>query len=454
MNTKTMSILSYSDRIKPDGVSIISYLVDLLRKNYQIPTFQRKVEWEEINVKKLWDSIYKFYPIGSILVWLTDLKLERHREIGGHVIDEEGFFRTEYQYLLDGQQRTTALLTSIYGGKIEGRQGFDPTLYIDLTIEDADATDDQSFKSRFLFWDEIDDSKLKRNAGRKRRFDEGLIVKLKDIRERYGQIEEMIQRRDDCCNYNSAPRVQLRRIKEVLDNYRISLIELKGIQVSEVCQIFERINIEGKPLDIFDIVVSKTYHPGSCERDGFYLRELMDEFRQSNTSNFFDLDYLTYLQILTVLINKKIPDSGIANITDTYLSKIQRNHIEAIWRQTPSEGAKAAISRTFDFFENHLKLKGPHLIPYRYFYMTIASYFFDNPSPDYDFLKRYFWYYSFHRDDLLSNTTDLWKHIDFLDKAKNVDKPVFGRFLIDRNDLRSASYSSKGRLKGDSVVIL
>jgi uncharacterized protein with ParB-like and HNH nuclease domain len=32
---------------------------------------------------------------------------------------------------------------------------------------------------------------------------------------------------------------------------------LRGIQIAEVCQIFERINREGQPLDTFDIVVAK-----------------------------------------------------------------------------------------------------------------------------------------------------------------------------------------------------
>src|SRR5690606_29206735 len=111
----------------------------------------RDVVWEKENVKKLWDSIYKFYPLGSILVWKTDLKLHNHRSIGGHVITDDSSSRTEYQYLLDGQQRTTSLLTSLYGGKIEDKDGFDPSLYVDLTVQNEEETDDESYKKRFLY---------------------------------------------------------------------------------------------------------------------------------------------------------------------------------------------------------------------------------------------------------------------------------------------------------------
>lgn len=254
--------MNYSDRIKPTDKSIYSYLEDLLKRNYQIPTFQREVVWEKENVKKLWDSIYKFYPLGSVLIWKTGLQLQNHREIGGHIISDDDFNRVEYQYILDGQQRTTSLLTSIYGGQIEGKKDFDPTLYIDLTVEDIDEIDDESYKKRFLFWEEIDDDngRIKANYQREKRYEQGLILKLKNIKESFGDVERSLVQNteEDYKDYDHPVRVQLRKIKEVLDNYKISLIELKGIQVSEVCQIFERINQAGKALNIFDIVVAKT----------------------------------------------------------------------------------------------------------------------------------------------------------------------------------------------------
>lgn len=102
--------------------------------------------------------------------------------------------------------------------------------------------------------------------------------------------------------------------------------------------------------------------------------------------------------------------------------------------------------KTFDFFENHLHIKTPYLIPFRYFYFTITAYFYKNSSPDYDLLKKYFWFNSFHNDDLLSNTTQLGQHIEFLNKGKANEPVVFDRFLIDKQKLRTATYSSKGRM--------
>lgn len=436
--------MNYTDRIFPTNKGLTTYLDELIAKNYQIPTFQRDVVWEQENVKKLWDSIYKFYPLGSILIWRTDLKLQNHRQVGGHQITDTNFNRAEYQYILDGQQRTTSLLTSLYGGTIESRPNFNPLLYVDLTIPIDSDTDDESYRNRFLFWNEIEDrnGEIKANTGKKNRFKDGLIVKLIDIKNNFTTVQTHVFNSSFVNKDFTHPILaELSKIKGVLDNYRISFIEVRGIQVSEVCQIFERINQAGKPLNIFDIVVAKTFKPVSKTDNGFYLRDLIDDFRDHNNSEFLKISDIDYLQILAVLINQNITNSGVRNITDRYLNEIKTEHILAVW-----EEAKVAMLKTFDFFENHLHLKTPYLIPFRYFYFTVTAYFFKNGTPNYDFLKKYFWFNSFHNQDLLSNTTQLAQHIEFMNKEKINQQIDFERFLIDKQKLRSATYSSKGRM--------
>lgn len=440
----------YSDRIKPTDYSIGTFLETLLNKNYQIPTFQREVVWDRDSVKKLWDSIYRFYPIGSVLIWKTGLKLQNHRSVGGHIITENGD-RTEYQYILDGQQRTTSLLTSLYGGKIEGRGDFDPSLYIDLTVDDQEEIDDQSYKRRFLFWDEIDDrdGKFAINSPRMEKYRQGEIVQLLEIKRNFGGIEEKLQTKYPV--YKDPIREHLRIIHNVLGNYRLSFIELKGIEVSEVCQIFERINQAGKPLDIFDIVVAKTFRLEKPEikQKGFYLRELIDNFRKSTPGNFSGLDDLTYLQMLAMVINTHLPDSDILNITPVFLNRLRTEQIEKVW-----DNMTVALRKMFDFFDNHLHLKGPRLIPYRYFYITLATYFYDNKTPDYEALKKYFWYYSFHSEDLLTNTTHLRRHIELLGQLRQDGKLSVERFLINRQRLRTVYYSAAGRYATAILALL
>lgn len=432
---------NFVDRIKPDSYGITTYLVNLQRGHYQIPTFQREVVWERNRVKRLWDSICKFYPLGSILVWRTPTQLQNHREIGGHPLNQPSS-SGEYLYLLDGQQRTTALLTSIYGSKAKENV----ELYIDLTIEaEGEEVEDGTWREQFLFWDEINDHEgtLLRNKGRQQRFDEGLIVSIEKIANSYANVERRLVD-SGRIDYDDTARSKLRRFKQVLDNYKLSFIELRGIEVAEVCQIFERINQAGQPLSMFDIVVAKTFLPSSNDSPGFYLRGLFEEFRhevETAGSNYRFVDNMTLLQIMAILVRDSVPNSGIHNITDKYLNLLRAEHLIQVW-----DDAKKAIKAVFDYLDNHLNLKGPALVPYRYFYMSMASYFFRNKKPDYDLLRRYFWYYSFHNEDLLSNTTHLRDHISRFKNSRDGCGFDFGRILIDRNRIRSTFYSSRGRL--------
>lgn len=432
---------TFTDRIRPTDFGISTYLDNLKKNLYQIPTFQRNVVWEKEHVKKLWDTIYKFYPMGSILVWKTDIQLQRHRQIGGHPISDN-MISGDCQYILDGQQRTTALMTSLYGGKIAGQEDFDPTLYFDLSIPDPEDLDETSYRERFVFWNEIDDQKgtQLRNIPRKKRFDEGLIVPLRDVYHQYGSVEGNLVK-NGFADYEDPHRIRLRKMKEVLDNYRMAFIELKGIQVGEVCQIFERINQSGKPLSIFDIVVAKTFRVEKNGTSGFDLREMFDQFRNSFAGEYKRVDDLTILHMLAVLIREFVPDSGVMNITDRYLNEIKTEYIETIWME-----ATKAIKKVFDFLDNHMHFRGPELIPYRYFYMTLVCYFYGNNQPDYAFLKKYFWYYSFHEVNLLRSTTDLKANINDLVPCRNtlpVTAFAFDKFLINKRTLRNASYSAR-----------
>ena len=68
-------------------------------------------------------------------------------------------------------------------GNIKGQDERDLDLFVDLTIEEGSEVEDESWRDRFLFRDEIDDQggTLLRNRGRQQRYDVGLIVKLEHI---------------------------------------------------------------------------------------------------------------------------------------------------------------------------------------------------------------------------------------------------------------------------------
>ncbi|MEM7996848.1 DUF262 domain-containing protein, partial [Morganella morganii] len=77
----------------------------------RIPAFQRDFVWEPDRVQFLMDSIYKGYPIGTVLFWRSREKLSFDRDLGPFTLPDP---KKEYpiDYVLDGQQRITSIFAT------------------------------------------------------------------------------------------------------------------------------------------------------------------------------------------------------------------------------------------------------------------------------------------------------------------------------------------------------
>jgi len=76
-------------------------------ENLCLPTIQRQFVWDEEKIKKLIDSINRQYPIGAIIIWSPSDKFP-----SVPLYDNESTDRNKHfvDYIIDGQQRITALL--------------------------------------------------------------------------------------------------------------------------------------------------------------------------------------------------------------------------------------------------------------------------------------------------------------------------------------------------------
>lgn len=86
----------------------MSTIADILNRidsgDYAMPQFQRGYVWNRAQVRKLMTSLYKGYPVGTVLLWQTpveDAGIKGEKVIGQGVVN----------LILDGQQR----MTSLYG---------------------------------------------------------------------------------------------------------------------------------------------------------------------------------------------------------------------------------------------------------------------------------------------------------------------------------------------------
>ncbi|SCF46263.1 DUF262 domain-containing protein [Micromonospora mirobrigensis] len=101
----------------------------------RVPAFQRGFVWDADHVAHFLDSIYKGYPFGSLLFWLTQGRLLSERKLGPFDLPAP-HERYPVTYVLDGQQRVTSLFVTF---QTEFVQPADPdwrSIYFDLAAPD------------------------------------------------------------------------------------------------------------------------------------------------------------------------------------------------------------------------------------------------------------------------------------------------------------------------------
>ncbi|MGW2857105.1 DUF262 domain-containing protein, partial [Streptomyces sp. NPDC001215] len=84
---------------------IISQVEDLLNGKVVIPSIQRDFVWMRPDVRDLFDSLYRGYPVGALLLWKTNLTVPFRTA----AVVQTAKSMHQPLYLLDGQQRLTSL---------------------------------------------------------------------------------------------------------------------------------------------------------------------------------------------------------------------------------------------------------------------------------------------------------------------------------------------------------
>jgi len=215
--------------------------------SFLIPAFQRNFIWEQQNIINLWDSIFHFYPIGNILYWDTDIHLNIHRKLGGCVVLSRNLDLMKGNgrkaYILDGQQRATALLLSLLGGegKTKDFKTFDYALYFDAV------------SGIFFPADEYNRRSLDCNPA--------FLVRLGDVRK--WPLDFHVQVKSEA-GFKRRIGANLRQLGRVFEDYKVLLTRISGFDIKGVCEIFERINQEGMRLKNMDLMISRSFHNYEC----------------------------------------------------------------------------------------------------------------------------------------------------------------------------------------------
>ncbi|MCX5812539.1 MAG: DUF262 domain-containing protein [Proteobacteria bacterium] len=315
---------------EPQSLTFSSIMSSIETGSIKIPQFQRDFVWSKEKSAKLLDSVVKGYPIGTFIFWKTKEELRVLRDLGGLKLPPtpKGDF---IQYVIDGQQRLTTLFASLKGLQIQREDHEDDysEFYLDLKAKEDE---------------QIVLTVLPDNDG-------DCTIKLRDLL--YGKIKLLN-------SYSEPLQDRIQEYKDRINAYQFATVLVKEVPIDVATEIFTRLNVGGKPLSVFEVMVAKTFD----QKRAFDLAEKYDELiTELDGSNYGTLPESVVLQTISMLLVKECRKKDIL--------KLPRKKVIDIW-----PAAIEAIKSATDYLRDSYRIPVSNLIPYPNMIVPFAYYFY------------------------------------------------------------------------------
>lgn len=370
----------------------------------RLPKFQRPFIWKRPDMLNLLDSIYNGYPIGSILLWHSSERLKSERAIVGFQVNTTNIENYPTNYLLDGQQRLTTLCGALYweGTDISSRW----RIFFDL--------DSQKFT---YAKDPIGVNLFPLNR----------LIKTSDFIKQCMKFEQSEKSKE----YYEIAEKLLQSIKD----YKIAVVRIGDIALTEVAPIFERINSTGRKLTMVDLMRAATW------KDGFDLTQAIDQITLTIASaGFGEITESSILRSISAATGLGINKEDIRKLRDCNASELQN----------ATENVNISILKALTFLKTNASMDDISFLPYGLQLTHLSEFFRLNPTPskeDQEILIKWFWVSSATRQFAGSSTGQIAKDLNIMREfaTNNINSFVspkildITQFLFDQFNLGNAS---------------
>jgi hypothetical protein len=297
----------------------------------RIPAFQRDYVWEPDQAAFLLDSIYKSFPIGTVILWQTDARLSVEKRLGSFDLPQP---KKDYpvNYVLDGQQRLTSLF-SVFQTELEPMNGEWSDIYFDMVAEEN--------------------------------IQESLFVALSDAEvdlTRHFPVRTLfttVEYRRSCETLTDDQIKKVDILQQRFKEYSVQNQTFQSDDRTKVAIVFERINRAGTRLDTFELLSAWSWS------DDFDLVESFRELRQDISDHGFgDLceEQELQLRICAGVITGKTAPSHVVSL--------QGAQIRA---QFPR--IKNGIIGAIDFLKRDLKVSHFRMLPFPGMIVPLSCFF-------------------------------------------------------------------------------
>ncbi len=276
----------------------VNSLVELTAAMHlKLPEIQRAYVWSRTQVRDLLDSLYRGYPVGTILIWETE-EAPRAREIEAGPPSGNGASLVSSRFLLDGQQRLTSLVKVFKTNEIDIRFNIETE---EFQVANAAVKSDP----RFLSVSDV--------------FRKGAITVAVE--------RDLIKRRDAQTVLDRLNRL------EGIGKYSVPVHVLKRFDYEEVTDIFLRVNSKGTRLKEAELAIARLAFrlPGMVTDE---LAKFKDQLEAAN----YDIELRFLVRCLTAVATRQSRFPPLANVPE--------DAIRDAWRKT---------KRGLEYFVNLLR---------------------------------------------------------------------------------------------------
>ena len=334
-------------RLHDDSITIYEALNGIREGKYVMPAFQRQFVWSMSQIEKLWDSILLDYPIATFLFWHVDdsnvtwdtffcnfrskITFDSKKQADGADYELMSI-NTKFTdtAVLDGQQRLTSLLVSLYGETSirpnYARKKTGSVIMTKLLIElnkhkiDVDEEEYNSKKYDIRFSDKI--GRLSPTQFEVRNI---LAPKFQSDDTREKAIEDaIINVPSDSKEY--ARTILKKLYHKVFVEKLIRFTEIRDMSQDDALEMFVRFNSGGRALRKSEITMSilEAYWPSAKTEFG---KLLVGAYERFGTDFIIRTALMLYGDVVKSNITKKIAEDLKNNWSDF---KVTLNRLEVL----------------------------------------------------------------------------------------------------------------------------
>ncbi|MBP5540025.1 MAG: DUF262 domain-containing protein [Bacteroidales bacterium] len=377
--------------IRTNNRTLTSLLQYIKQGSIQVPHFQRGFVWNRDNVKKLFDSINKGYPVGTVFLWRPEDKSEGVKEskLGAYTIPSNS--NQEY-FVLDGYQRLSTIFNCL------------------INQETTELTFDSTEWNKFfnLYYDaDVDEFLFLSKKPEYYQFPLRVMLVASDFRK---YSREHLEK--ECDDEKELDRIQNNAdgfCSRLLD-YSITCTEIENADISQAADIFSRINKEGTKVSIDWMIHALSYDKAS----GFNLADTTDELLESlQQYHFEDISRNTIFRCFQSSFDDKIYFDQ---------KKIERLARQNNFKDVIVNQSVPAIQKAVRFLYEELHMIDRRLLPYNIQLIFCMEFFKRLQNPTFEqkeWLKQWFWrttYSSFFTNSSIADQrTEYYRFIKYLD---------------------------------------